>query len=401
MSLISVEDAVARMLKGVTRLGEESVPLTEARGRVLARDLAARRNQPPFRASAMDGYAVRAEDTPSGAWLRQIGEARAGYHFAGMLGTGETVRIFTGAPVPDGADAILIQENARADGDRIEVLEPVASGRHIRAAAFDFREGETLLHAGRRIGTRETALAAAMNHAIVPVRQRPIVAILSTGDELVEPGEEPGPDQIVSSNGAAIASMVAACGGLARDLGVAVDDKQAIANAAAGAADADILVVIGGASVGDHDLVQPALAEQGLKVDFWRVAMRPGKPVMFGTLGRTRVLGLPGNPVSALICALVFLKPLIGAMQGAEGSEPTRLLPLAAALPEVGNRQQYLRARFVEWQGRTAVTVADEQDSSLLATLARSDALIIRPPFAPAARTGDVVAVIDLAQALS
>ncbi|MDQ0327299.1 molybdopterin molybdotransferase [Rhodopseudomonas julia] len=401
MSLISVEDAVARMLAGVTRRGEDTVPLAKARGRVLACDLSAKRNQPPFRASAMDGYAVRAEDTAAGAVLRQIGEARAGSHFSGTIGTGETVRIFTGAPVPAGANAILIQENARADGECIEVLEPVAAGRHIRAAAFDFREGETLLPAGRRIGTRETALAAAMNHAVIAVAQRPIVAILSTGDELVEPGEEPGPDQIVSSNGMAIAAMVAACGGVARDLGVVIDDKQAIVDAAAGAKDADILVVIGGASVGDHDLVQPALSEKGLKVDFWRVAMRPGKPVMFGTLGRTRVLGLPGNPVSALICALVFLKPLIAAMQGAEGTEQTRLLPLAAALPEVGDRQQYLRARFIDCLGRTAVTVADDQDSSLLATLARCDALIIRPPFAPEAKAGDVVSVIDLAQALS
>ena len=397
MSLLSVEDATAQLLDGVDALAGESVGLDAALGRVLAVDLAATRTQPPFAASAMDGYAVRAADaTVEGAGLTVIGTSRAGERFDGSLGAGQAVRIFTGAPVPDGADAILIQENATRQGDRVTVTVPVSEGLHVRPAGLDFREGERLLEAGLVLGSRAIALAASMNHAQIAVRRRPRVAILATGDELVPPGGDPGPDQIIASNSAGIAALVREAGGEPVDLGIAPDDVSAIGDAVAKAGDADILTLIGGASVGDHDLVQEALVQRGMTLDFWRIAMRPGKPLMVGHLQAMRVLGLPGNPVSAMVCGHIFLKPLIRALLGLTPGPVARHAILGADMAANDRRQDYVRAQLVSQDGRTVATPFKRQDSSMMAALARADALIVRPPFADAAKAGTVVAMIKL-----
>lgn len=401
MSLISVDEALARLLAGVEPVGAEPVHLAAANGRVLAADLAATRTQPPFAASAMDGYAVRAEDISARpASLRVIGEAPAGHGYAGTLQPGEALRIFTGAPVPQGADTILIQENATRDGDTIAVLETAPRGRFVRPAGLDFTQGEVLLRAGERVGFRELALAAAMNHAVLPVRRRPKVAILATGDELVEPGAEPGPDQIIASNHAGVAALVADCGGEPLQLGIAPDNRQAIAAAIAAAreARADILVTLGGASVGDHDLVQEVLGDAGMDLAFWRIAMRPGKPLMAGRIGDMRVLGLPGNPVSSLVCSLLFLRPLIEALLGREVTARDRdHLPLAVDIGGNDRREDYLRATIRRADdGSETVLPSDRQDSSMLATLARADALVVRPPHAGPLAAGARVPVIRL-----
>ncbi|WP_417770438.1 gephyrin-like molybdotransferase Glp [Stappia sp.] len=401
MSLISVDEALARLLADVEPVGTEHVPLAAANGRVLADDLAATRTQPPFAASAMDGYAVRAEDIATlPAALRVIGEAPAGHGYAGTLGPGEALRIFTGAPVPQGADTILIQENATRDGDTIAVLETATRGRFVRPAGLDFAQGEVLLRAGERVGFRELALAAAMNHAVLPVRRRPKVAILATGDELVEPGTEPGPDQIIASNHAGVAALVADCGGEPLQLGIAPDNRQAIAAAiaAARAASSDILVTLGGASVGDHDLVQEVLGKAGMDLAFWRIAMRPGKPLMAGRIEGMRVLGLPGNPVSSLVCSILFLRPLIETLLGREITARDREhLPLAVDIGGNDRREDYLRATIRRADdGSESVAPSERQDSSMLATLARADALVVRPPHAGPLAAGARVPVIRL-----
>ncbi|WP_026381917.1 molybdopterin molybdotransferase MoeA [Afifella pfennigii] len=400
MSLISVEEALRRVTAGIRPLAGEDVPIEAAHGRVLASDLVARRDQPPFPASAMDGYALRAAEAGAGARLKVVGVSRAGERFDGILGPGEAVRIFTGAPVPECTDAILIQEDAEVIESEVIVREAPRAGRFIRPAGLDFKAGETQLTAGTRLGPREIALAAAMNFGSLPVRRRPKVAILSTGDELVLPGETPGHDQIVSSNGVALAALAEAAGAQVEDLGIAGDTEAAIAEAAGRAEDADILVVIGGASVGDHDLVKPALERSGMQVDFWRVAMRPGKPLMFGVLGPAKVLGLPGNPVSAIICGIVFLRPLIAALLGASATDKPSMMRLAADLPANGERQEFMRARIVETADGPAVIAATSQDSSLLVTLARSDALIVRAIQASPARAGETVPVFLFSQVL-
>jgi molybdopterin molybdotransferase len=397
MSLLPVDEAVERLLSGVEPLGSETVPLDAALGRVLAGEIAARLTQPPFPASAMDGYAVRAADAKPGARLKLVGESRAGARFRGTLGAGETVRIFTGAPVPEGADAILIQENAGREGDEtILVLEPVQAGEFVRPAGLDFRAGEVLLQEDRLLDARAIAVAAAMGHAALPVRRKPRVAILANGDELVSPGSEPGPDQIVSSNGVGLAAFVRDCGGEPIDLGIAPDRREAIGACVDRAAGADILVVTGGASVGEHDLVQAALQEKGMALDFWKIAMRPGKPLMVGKLGTMRVLGLPGNPVSTLVCAHVFLKPLIRALLGLPTHAETATAKLAAAMKENDGRQDYVRARLRILDGERVATPFTIQDSSMLATLAAADALIVRPVRAPAAAAGETVEVLLL-----
>jgi molybdopterin molybdotransferase len=399
MALISVREAVERVLSGVVPTGAETVPLAEAFGRVLAEPLAALRTQPPFAASAMDGYAVRAVEAKPGAQLRVIGASLAGKGYAGNVGPGEAVRIFTGAPVPDGADTILIQENAEAGDGTVKVLESPITGRHIRAAGLDFRKGDMLLSAGRRLGARELALAAAMNHASVPVRRRPLVAILATGDELVPPGGNPGPDEIVASNGFGIAALVAKAGGLARDLGIVRDDRAAIAAAidAARAAKADILVTLGGASVGEHDLVGAALQERGMALDFWKIAMRPGKPLLFGRLGEMRVLGLPGNPVSSLVCGILFLEPLIGALLGRPYVEAGEPAVLGADMPPNDARDDYMRATLTRASDGTLIaTPLPVQDSSMLSTLAAADCLLVRPANAPAGKRGERCRVVRL-----
>lgn len=403
MALISVDEALSRLLSGIEPLGGETVPLASANGRVLAADLAATRTQPPFAASAMDGYAVRAADIAAvPATLKLIGEAPAGRAFTGAIKAGETVRIFTGAPLPEGSDTILIQENTERDGDLVTALESAPPGKFVRPAGLDFKAGETLLAAGTRLDYRRLALAAAMNHPVLQLRRRPKVAILATGDELVEPGEQPGPDQIIASNHAGIAALVEDCGGEPLQLGIASDRREHIAEkiAEARAAGADILVTLGGASVGDHDLVQEVLAASGMELGFWRIAMRPGKPLMAGRIEGMRVLGLPGNPVSSLVCGVLFLRPLIDALLGRPPRRrDAELLPLAADIGGNDQREDYLRARIQrDDDGTERVAAFERQDSSMLATLTRADALVVRPPHAAPLPAGTPVPVLRLPQ---
>jgi molybdopterin molybdotransferase len=402
MSLLAVMEARAGVLAGAGRLGVDHAPLHEAVGRVLAEDIAATRRQPPFAASAMDGYAVRAVDAAeAGATLRLVGSSAAGRRYAGTLSAGETVRIFTGAPVPEGADTILIQENAEAvDGGTVRVTVPAQPGRHIRRAGLDFETGHTLLFEGTRLDVRHVALAAAMNHATLPVGRAPKVGIIATGDELVAPGMEPGPDQIVASNTPALAALITAAGGEAIDLGIVRDNAEATVAALAGGRDrgVDILVTLGGASVGDHDLVQKAFGDVGMELGFWRVAMRPGKPLIFGHLGDIRVLGLPGNPVSSLVCAMLYLVPLVRALQGDAAPGPHyQAARLTHDMAANDGREDYVRARLTERDDD--LPEADPfslQDSSMLSTLAASGALIVRPPHAPAAPAGSICRILRL-----
>ncbi|QUS54098.1 gephyrin-like molybdotransferase Glp [Pseudovibrio brasiliensis] len=403
MSLISIEEALNRLLKDVNPTASESLPLLEAGERVLAQDVAATRTQPPFSASAMDGYAVKAADTedPERA-LKVIGEVAAGHNFDGTLQDGEALRIFTGAPVPAGADAILMQENARRDGDNLFCQESVTVGKFIRPAGLDFQEGQILLKAGAPLGFRELSLAGAMNHASLPVRKKPVVAILANGDELVEPGQTPGPNQIIASNQVGIAEFVKNCGGIPMMLGIAPDQPEEITARVKQAieAKADVLVTLGGASVGDHDLIQDVLGAEGMELGFWRIAMRPGKPLMAGALGPMKVLGLPGNPVSSLVCALLFLGPLLDKMLGRSvplANQGVTKATLTADLPANDMRQDYLRASLsTDAQGNLTTEPFGKQDSSMLALLTKADALIIRPPHAPAASAGEKVELLKL-----
>jgi molybdopterin molybdotransferase len=399
---LTVPQARARILANIPQPRPvEVVALERATGRTLAVDLAAKRTQPPKAVSAMDGYAVRARDIVQlPVKLKQIGESTAGHGFSGSLGPKETVRIFTGAPVPDGCDTILIQENARVEAGFVEPLQSVASGRHIRAKGIDFAEGEVLLAAGTQFGASNIALAAAMNFTEVAVTRRPRVGILSTGDELVHPGATIGVDQIVASNSFAIAALVEAAGGEALDLGIARDELGALVERIAAArAAADLLVTLGGASVGDHDLVKPALAGQGMELNFWKIAMRPGKPVIHGHLGPMIILGLPGNPVAAFVAGIVFLVPLLRALcgdpdAGRDQSEPAIL---GKALRGNDSRQDYLRATLrLSETGLPVATPFEIQDSSLLRLLAQAQCLVIREPHAEPASAGDLCRIIRL-----
>lgn len=402
--MISVEEAKRRILAAFSPLAPETVALIDALGRVLAEDVVARVTQPPVAVSAMDGYAVRAADVIKvPVTLRQIGVAPAGAAFAGTVGPGECVRIFTGGPVPAGADAIVIQEDAAADGERIAIRASAAAGNYIRPAGLDFRTGEIGLRAGRALSARDVGFAAAMNRPWLKVRRRPRVAIVSTGDEIVLPGDPLGPSQIVSSNGPALAAFVRACGGEPIHLGVVPDSLDAIKAVADGARGADLLVTSGGVSVGEHDLVRPALETRGLAVDFWQIAMRPGKPLMFGHIGPTAVLGLPGNPVSSLVCALIFLEPALAMMLGRadiDGQDATATL--GADLPANDRRQDYLRATLSrDAAGRLVATPFPKQDSSMLSLLAKADCLVLRPPNAPAAKAGASVEIIEFPRSAS
>lgn len=402
-ALLPVAEALDRILAAIPGPVEaEDIPIAQAAGRTLAADLAATRTQPPFPASAMDGYAVRAADlATSPARLRLIGTSAAGHGFSGMLGPGETVRIFTGAPVPAGADAILIQENAEADGETVTALEPVAPGRFLRRAGLDFREGETLLRAGDTLDARRLALAASAGHATLPVRRKPRIAVLATGDELVRPGEPAAWDQIVASNGLALSALSLEAGAEPIDLGIVPDDLDSLRGAIgrARSAGADLLVTLGGASVGDHDLVQAALGAEGLELGFWRVALRPGKPLMHGRLGPMTVIGLPGNPVSSIVCGLLFVVPTIRALlgdprAGADRSEPALF---GRDMPENDGRQDYLRTRLDTAPDLLPVAHPEtRQDSSMLSVLGTSEALLIRPPHAPPAKAGDPCRIIRL-----
>lgn len=400
MSLLPVEEALARLLAPASRLEAETVAIGAAAGRILAAPLHALRTQPPFAASAMDGYAVRASDLATiPAELRLIGTAPAGSPFAGRVGPGEAVRIFTGAPVPDGADAILIQENAEPSApDRIRALESVTPGRYIRPAGLDFRTGDLLLPAGSRLDPARLALAAAANHASLAVVRRPRVAIIATGDELLAPGSEIGPGQIIASNSYGVAAIAAGDGAEILDLGIVGDAPQAIAAAVerARAGRADILITLGGASVGDHDLVGPVLKDLGMKLDFWRIAMRPGKPLMVGRLSAMHVLGLPGNPVSSLVCAHLFLRPLIARLLGTPYRPDLREARLATPLPANDGREDYLRAVIREEPGGLVAEAFSRQDSSMLRVLAEANGLIIRPPRAPALAAGSTCRVLLL-----
>jgi molybdopterin molybdotransferase len=395
MALIPVETALAHIQEGVAALAVETVPLAECLGRVLRTDLPALLTQPPFDASSMDGYALRASDAQTvPARLRVIGEVPAGFIFEGRVEAGEAVRIFTGAALPDGADCVVIQENTAREGDAVIVKEAPRAGENLRKAGGDFRQGDILLAAGQRLGARHLLAAAAMNYAELPVARRPRVAILATGDELVPPGSEPRPGRIVSSIPPALAAMVRLAGGEPLLLGIARDRLESLKEHIERAHGADILVTIGGASAGDYDLVREALVARGMALSFHKIAMRPGKPLMFGALGSQRVLGVPGNPVSALVCARVFLHPLIERYLGLAASPMVTVSAvLEAPLEANGERTHYMRAMLRrDGSGYYAGPVAN-QDSSLIATLAASGGLIIRPPFAPAAKAGDRVDV--------
>jgi len=397
--MISVDEALDRILRGLAPVRTECVSIAEADGRVLAEPIVARLTQPPVAVSAMDGWALRAADVAKvSTTLRRIGESAAGRAFSGSIGPGETVRIFTGAPLPDGADAIVIQENATQAGDVVTIRESTAKGRYVREAGLDFRTGDPGVAAPKRLGARDIGFAAAMNAPWAIVRRRPRIALLATGDELVRPGEPIGPSQIVSSNGLALAALIRAAGGEAIDLGIARDTRESLLVHLDAAKGADLLVTIGGASVGEHDLIRKVYGEKGLALDFWQVAMRPGKPLMSGKLGETPMIGLPGNPVSALVCALVFLRPAIAALLGLDERQlPTLPAKLGGALAANDNRQDYLRGTLSRnAQGPPVATAFERQDSSNLARLARAECLIIRPPLAPAAPEGSILPVLPL-----
>jgi len=395
--MISVEEALARLLAPLETLMPEQISIAEGIGRVLAEDVAARRTQPPFAVSAMDGYAVRADDLGSiPAVLRIVAEIPAGAGFGGRLGPGEAARIFTGAPLPEGADTIIIQEDAERSGDRVELREGAPRGRYVRRAGLDFAEGDVLLQAGRRLTPRDIGLAAAMNRPWLFVYRRPRVAILSTGDEIVMPGDPIGPHQIVSSNALALAAFVTACGGVPVLVGNAPDDPDALRRIAAAAKGVDLFVTTGGVSVGEHDLVRGVLSEDGLAIDFWEIAMRPGKPLMVGRYRGTPMLGLPGNPVSTLVCSLLFLKPAIDRLSGVpEVAEPPATARLAVALRQNDRRQDYLRARLVHAaDGVLEAVPFDVQDSSMMRPLAAADCLVMRPPHAPPLAAGSTVPIV-------
>jgi molybdopterin molybdotransferase len=397
--VISVEEARRRLLAPLKPLAAEQVSLADAAGRVLAEDVAARRTQPPFAVSAMDGYAVRAADVARvPARLKVLGSVPAGQAYPGTVHSGEAVRIFTGAPVPAGADAIVIQEDTQRDGDTVLVREAAVEGNYVRPAGLDFRQGDVGLRAGRRLTARDVGLAAAMNRPWLLLRRRPRIAILPTGDEVVLPGDPVGPSQIVSSNGLALAALVTECGGIPVQLPIAPDDDSALQRIAEGAQGADFLVTTGGASVGDHDLVKDALQASGLVLDFWKIAMRPGKPLMVGRYRDTPMMGLPGNPVSTLVCALLFLKPAMERLLGLERAEaPPLLARLAQGLPANDRRQDYLRATLARAaDGTLEASPLSRQDSSMMSALAHSDCLILRQPHAPAAHPGDNVEIILL-----
>ncbi|ABS64783.1 molybdenum cofactor synthesis domain [Parvibaculum lavamentivorans DS-1] len=396
--LLPVEEARARIMAALRTTEKESLPLARVLGRFLAEEAIARRTQPPADLSAMDGYAVRAADTLTvPARLRVVGEAPAGGAYTEHLNEGEAVRIFTGAPLPQGADAVVIQEDTSREGDVVVIEETATAGDHVRVCGLDFRTGDPGMPAGRKLSPADIALAAAMNLPQLEVRKQPVIAFFSTGDELVRPGAEPGPNQIISANNDGLAALILEAGGIPLDLGIARDTVGDIREIAARAEHADMLVTLGGASVGDHDLVQEALTPLGLDIDFWKIAMRPGKPLIFGKLGDTPMLGLPGNPVSALVCAILFLRPAIIRMQGGDTALHLTQARLGADLPQNGSREDYIRAGLDHVPGEIHVaTPFPIQDSSMLSVLADASCLIVRKPHAEAVQAGGIVTVLPL-----
>lgn len=390
--MISVAEAQAHLFDLIAPLDTETVPLRAAHGRVLAGTVTARRSQPPFAASSMDGYALRRAEVEPDAMFKVIGEAAAGHRFEGRVGAGQAVRIFTGAPLPEGADFVVIQEDTTRRGSLLTLGHRIGDKDNIRPAGVDFEAGAPL-EGPLRLRPADIALLAAMNIAEVPVSRRPVIAILATGDELVQPGETPGPDQITASNSYGLAAMFESRGAEVRMLPIAGDTTGALTQAFALAKGADLIVTIGGASVGDHDLVGTVAADLGMEQSFYKVAMRPGKPLMAGRLGGAAMIGLPGNPVSAMVCGTVFVGPMIDRMLGFPAtSTPTQKALLGMDIPENGPRAHYMRAR----QAEGAVSPCEQQDSSLLTVLASADALLVRPPHDPARRAGDTVEIIPI-----
>ncbi|KQV81537.1 gephyrin-like molybdotransferase Glp [Rhizobium sp. Root1220] len=401
MNMLSVVDAQERLLSKARPVEvSQIVGISEAEGRVLAADLSARLTQPPFDASAMDGYALRREDAPDpGAELKLIGTSSAGHAFEGVVGKGETVRIFTGAPVPTGADSVLLQEDATKTDGGIRTAFPVRQSQHVRPRGQDFVEGEMVLSAGSVLDFSRLTVAAGMNHATMSVLRKPRVALLATGDELLPPGSVPGPAQIIASSTFGVAALSRTAGAEVLDLGIVPDDKAAISAAVDRARDAkaDIIVTLGGASVGDHDLVQATLLASGMELDFWRIAMRPGKPLMVGRFGDIHVLGLPGNPVSSLVCGLLFLEPLIRKLASLPPVKRAATVEAAVTLRGNDHRQDYVRARLVpSFSGTLQAEPFEKQDSSMMKTFANADCLIVRPPQAPELLAGSPCPVMML-----
>lgn len=397
--MISVEEARTRILAALSPTAPETVSVAAAWGRVLSAPVLSRLTQPPGDVSAMDGYALRAGD--AGPWT-VIGSAPAGHPYAGTVRANQAVRLFTGSLIPAGADAVALQEDADREGDQLTLRETAKAGRHIRPGGGDFRRDDALLTAGTRLGARAVGLAAAANHPWLAVHRRPRIAILATGDEIALPGDPLGPGGIVSSNAHALAAMIGSAGGEPVVLPIARDTEHAIAAVADQLGGVDLLVTTGGASVGEHDLIQRGLGERGFALDFWQIAMRPGKPLLFGRLGATPVLGLPGNPVSAFVCGVLFLLPALARLSGmADPAVPVMAARLAAAVPANDHRADHLRATLsIGPGGELLATPFPRQDSSHLRLLAQAQALVLRPPHAEAAPAGTRVEIIRLDQGL-
>ena len=402
--MLSVSEALARVTGGFELISSELISLSEALGRVLAEDVAARLTQPPMAVSSMDGYAVRTADLDTvPKTLTQIGKSQAGGGFEGTVGADECTRIFTGAPLPDGADAVVIQEETDADGTQISIKESVNTGAYIRPAGLDFQTGDVLLQAGKVLTARDVGLAASMNVPWLRVRRRPRVAFIATGDEIVMPGDPLGADQIISSNSLALGAFVRVLGGTPVNLGIAQDTEASLRKTLAGAKGADVLVTIGGASVGDYDLVRRVLGAEGLDLNFYKVAMRPGKPLIFGTWNGIPLLGLPGNPVSAGVTSAIFLRAAMEIMLGTgDGALRTETVRLGRDLPQNGIRQDFMRATLRhDADGQLCATPFERQDSAMMARFAAADCMVIRAPEAPAAKAGDLVLITRLDTGIS
>ena len=390
--MIPVTEALDHLFSLVAPVGTEDVPLAEAAGRILAAPVTATRRQPPFAASAMDGYAVNGVEADPESMFQVIGESAAGHGFDGKIGAGQCVRIFTGAPMPEGANRVIIQEDVTRKGALITLARKLDKGPHVRPAGADFDEGDQVA-APLLLTPAHLALIAAMNTAKVTVRRKPIVALMATGDELVMPGETPGPDQIISSNSFGLKALIEANGGHARMLPIARDTKDSLRTAFELCEGADLIITIGGASVGDHDLVGDVTEELGMARSFYKVAMRPGKPLMAGKLGNTPVIGLPGNPVSAMVCGHVFLVPALRAMLGLGATPaPRKTAPLGASIAANGPREHYMRA--VVQDGK--ITACNQQDSALLSVLAGANALLVRPVDDPEQGAGHVMEYLPI-----
>ncbi|MET0440056.1 MAG: gephyrin-like molybdotransferase Glp [Devosia sp.] len=397
MSLLPVDEALNRILARVPNVVGESVALAEAAGRVLAEPVVASHDQPPFNASAMDGYAMRAADVAEGVWLKVIGMSQAGAGFAGTVGEGQAVRIFTGAPLPEGTDTVIMQEEAERNGDLVRFTAPARLGHSVRPRGYDFAIGRMILERGTRLGAFQVAVAAAANAGTVSVARRPKIALLATGDELVLPGTVLGPDQIVASNSVGLAASLAPFAEAVSDFGIARDRREELDAVLDRifASEPDVVVTTGGASVGEHDLVQAALVDHGVTLDFWRINMRPGKPLMFGTRGKTLVFGLPGNPVSAMVTAELFVKPALRHWLGLADVEPLRL-PLLGPTPPNTARRHFMRARVLVRDGVTGLLPINETDSGHTSSLAAADALIVQPEFDPGQQVGTVVSALPI-----